>query len=390
MATILLGVTGGIAAYKAADLASKLTGRGHAVHTVMTANATRFVTPLTFETVTRLPVRTDDFAAGDHIAHIDLARKPDLALVAPATANFLAKLAHGLADDLLSTTLLATTAPIMVAPAMNVEMWRNPATASNVATLRGRGVSVLEPGVGDMACGEHGEGRLPEVPDLLAAVEGFLAARRQLAGKTVLVTAGGTREPIDPVRFIGNRSSGKMGLALAAEAARRGARVVLVAAAGVPTAAAGAAEVVRADTAAQMADAVLARLAQADVLIMAAAVADWRPAAAAPHKLKKQQGAPTIALEPTVDILAEAGRMRRDGQLIVGFAAETEDLEANARAKLAAKGADLVVANDAAAAMEADDNAVVVVGREGVVADLPRQPKAALAAALWDRFARFL
>jgi phosphopantothenoylcysteine decarboxylase/phosphopantothenate--cysteine ligase len=386
MSTILLGVTGGIAAYKAADLASQLTKRGHVVTAVLTAHATAFVTPLTFEGVTRQRAHVDNFAQGQTIEHIALARKPDLALVAPATANLLAKLAHGLADDLLSTTLLATTAPIMVAPAMNVEMWQNAATQNNLDVLRQRGVVVVGPGVGDLACGEFGEGRLAEVADIVAALERFLAVRSQLTGRRVLVTAGGTREPIDPVRFIGNRSSGKMGQALAAEAARRGAEVTLVTTVRDMSPRSGRIEIVPVETAAQMADAVLGRLSDADVVVMAAAVADWRPVRPAGSKLKKAAGAPALDLEQTVDILAEVGKRRRANQLIVGFAAETEGLESHARGKLAAKGADLIVANDARSAIEADDNAVVVVGPDGVVADLPRQPKNQLAAALWDLY----
>lgn len=384
MSTILLGVSGGIAAYKVADLASQLNKRGHEVHVVLTQNACRFITPLTFETLTGQRAHVDAFATGQVIEHISLARKPDLIVVAPATANVLGKMAHGLADDLLTTTLLATTSPVMVAPAMNVEMWSSPATQANLAILRKRGVMVVEPGVGDLACGEFGAGRLAEVPQVLAAVESFLAHRGQLAGRRVLVTAGGTREPIDPVRFIGNRSSGKMGAALAFEAARRGASVVLVSAARI--APRDSVEVVDVDTAGEMADAVLSRLDAADVLVMAAAVADWRPSRQAEHKLKKSAGAPVIALEPTVDVLAEAGRRRRPGQLLVGFAAETQDLLGNAQAKLVGKAVDLVVANDAIAAMDADDNSVTVLGASGVVAELGRQSKEQLASALWDVF----
>lgn len=384
MSTILLGISGGIAAYKVADLASRLHKLGHEVHVVMTRNACRFVTPLTLEALTGHQAHVDTFETGQVIEHIALARKPDLVVVAPATANILAKLAHGLADDLLSTTLLATTAPVMVVPAMNVEMWHNPATQANLATLRQRGVMVVEPGIGDLACGEFGAGRLAEVPQILEAIDSFLAKSGQLAGLRILVTAGGTREPIDPVRYIGNRSSGKMGAALAFEAARRGASVMLVSTARHEPRAG--VEIVQVETAGQMADAVLSRLDSADVLVMAAAVADWRPVAPAAEKLKKSAGAPVIELEPTLDILAESGRRRRPGQLLIGFAAETQDLLENARAKLSAKGVDLVVANDAATAMDADDNAVVVMGPGGIVAELSRQSKERLAAELWDVF----
>lgn len=386
--TVLLGVSGGIAAYKAADLASLLRKQGWDVHAILTSNATRFVTPLTFEALTRHPAYVDAFAAGEAIRHIELARKADVVAVVPASADVLAKMACGIADDLLTTTLLATTAPIVVAPAMNVEMWRHGATQDNLATLRRRGVEIVDPASGELACGEVGEGRLADPTEIASRLEAVVLRAGQLAGRRVVVTAGGTREPIDPVRYLGNRSSGKMGHALAAEAARRGAEVVLITSSSL--APPPGVEVMIVETAAQMAGAVLGRLPRSDVLVMAAAVADWKASTCAPAKLKKSKGPPVIEFEPTVDILAEAGRVRRPGQLLIGFAAETEDLLDYARAKLEAKNADLVVANDAVSAMEAEDNAVVVLDRQGIVADLARRPKTALAGALWDVFASHL
>ncbi len=382
MRTALLGVTGGIAAYKAAELASLLRKRGWETHTVLTANATRFIAPLTFEGLTHQPARVDAFAPGEPILHIDLARKADVVAIVPASADFLAKMSCGLADDLLSTVILATTAPVVVAPAMNTEMWRNPATQDNVARLRSRGIDVVQPEDGELACGEVGEGRLASIETIYAHLEAACGRARQLSGRRIMVTAGGTREPIDPVRYIGNRSSGKMGHALALEAARRGAQVSLVTTTGAPSH--PGIQVIPVETAAQMASAVLDRLDSLDALIMAAAVADWRPVRPSPSKLKKSTGAPEVALEPTMDVLAEAGRRRRPDTLLVGFAAETDDLLAHARSKLEAKNVDLIVANDAASAMEADDNAVVILDRNGVVADLPLQAKTRLAAGLWD------
>ncbi len=382
MRTALLGVTGGIAAFKAAELASLLRKRGWETHTVLTRNATRFIAPLTFEGLTHHPAHVDGFAPGPSILHIDLARQADVVAIVPASADFLAKMSCGLADDLLSTVILATTAPVVVAPAMNVEMWRNPATQENVARLRGRGIDVVQPRSGELACGEIGEGKLARIETIYAHMEAAWGRTRQLSGRTIMVTAGGTREPIDPVRYIGNRSSGKMGHALALEAAQRGARVLLVTTAAAP--AHPGIQEIQVETAAELATAVLDRLEGLDALIMAAAVADWRPAHPSSSKLKKSTGAPEMVLEPTVDVLAEAGRRRRPELLLVGFAAETDDLLVHARAKLEAKNADLIVANDAASAMEADDNAAVILDRNGVVADLPRQPKTALAAGLWD------
>jgi phosphopantothenoylcysteine decarboxylase/phosphopantothenate--cysteine ligase len=345
-ATVVVGVTGGIAAYKTCELVRALVTRGHRVKVVMTEAATRFVTPLTFRTLSGEPVTTSLWAedADARVHHISLAEEADVLVIAPCTANVIAKMAHGRADDMLSTTALATEAPIVLAPAMNVHMWRRDVTRDNVALLRGRGVVIIEPESGALACGEVGEGRLAPVAEIVEAVEAELARTRDLAGVHVVVTAGGTHEPIDPVRYLGNRSSGKTGFAIAEEAARRGARVSLVTG---PTHLPDpfGCEVVRVQTALQMRAAVLARAARADVIVMAAAVADFRPAVAAPDKIKKHEAPGSIELERNPDILAELGE-QRSGTLLVGFAAETSDVVANAREKLAAKGCDLIVAND--------------------------------------------
>lgn len=388
MARILLGISGGIAAAKATDLASRLAKAGHEVQVVMTPAATRFVAPLTFEALTRRSVLVEGLDPGMGILHIDLARWPDLVVVAPASADLLARQAAGMADDLLATVLLATTAPVVVVPAMNPAMWQHPATQANVATLRGRGVTVVPPATGPTACGEEGQGRMPEPADLLHELGGWLASGQgPLAGRKVLVTAGGTREPLDAVRFLGNRSSGRMGHALASAAQALGADVTLVTASPLPSRTG----VRRIDvtTAAEMAEATLARWPDADVLVMAAAVADWTPAQAAPHKLKKADGPPEIRLVPTRDILAEAGAAKRPGQLLVGFAAETGDLRVLGEEKRVRKGCDLLIANHAPRAMEAPDNEVVVLSGSGAE-DLGPMTKEALADVLWQRFGRAL
>jgi phosphopantothenoylcysteine decarboxylase / phosphopantothenate---cysteine ligase len=369
---ILLGVTGGIAAYKAALLARLLVGAGAAVDPVMTAGAERFLGAATLEGITGHRVRADvwdDIPAETHVA---LGRGAEVAVIYPATAHTLAKLAHGLADDLLTTTLLAATCPLLVCPAMHTEMWQHPATQANVALLRERGVQVLGPADGPLMGGDAGPGRVVEPQE---AYEAVLAARgrapgseRDLAGVRVVVTAGGTREMIDPVRFLGNRSSGRMGFALAADAAARGAEVTLIAApSDLPTPD----DVERVDvtSAQQMHEAVFAVADHADVIIKAAAVADFRPATTASSKLKKAGGIPPIELVANPDILAELGA-RRNGAtrpVLVGFAAETDDVETNGRAKLAAKGADLLVVNDVStpdAGFEVDTNRVVILGAD--------------------------
>jgi phosphopantothenoylcysteine decarboxylase / phosphopantothenate---cysteine ligase len=418
---VLLGVTGGIAAYKAAAVARLLVGAGASVDPVLTAGARRFVGDATFEGITGRRVRADvwdDIPAETHVA---LGRAADVALVYPATAHTLAKLAVGLADDLLTTTLLAATCPLVVAPAMHTEMWQHAATRHNVEVLRSRGVHVLGPDHGPLMGGDTGPGRVvaPEVAvEALAALVGAAGhaagaadaepgagagaagpgatraavttepAAGDLAGRTVVVTAGGTREPIDPVRFLGNRSSGRMGVAIAGEAARRGAVVHLVAA---PTHLATPAGVARHDvtTALEMRDVVLDLAAGADVVVKAAAVADFRPATPATSKVKKDAGVPTIELVANPDILAELGASREPGArpLLVGFAAETDDVEAYGRAKLERKRADLLVVNDVSASdagFEVDTNRVVILGRDGARVEVPLAAKDEVARRILD------
>ena len=343
---VLLGITGGVAAYKSAHLARLLTAAGAEVTVVMTESATRFVGPDTFAALTGRPVHTSLWERPGEVLHVRLAHEADLVIVAPATANLLAKLAHGLADDLLSSTLLEYAGPLVIAPAMHTGMWEHPATRGNVETLEGRGVTFVGPVEGALAHGDSGVGRFAE-PEIIAAealavLDG--AAAGSLIGRTVVVTAGPTYEPIDPVRFIGNHSSGKMGVAVAAEAARRGATVHLILGPGTVAPPAGA-QVVRITTAEQMREAVMRYADDAGAIVMAAAVADFRPKDAATGKLKKDDGTPEVTLEPTPDILAELGE-RHQRPYLVGFAAETSDVEAHGRAKLARKHADLLVANE--------------------------------------------
>jgi phosphopantothenoylcysteine decarboxylase / phosphopantothenate---cysteine ligase len=346
MPNVVLGVSGCIAAYKACEVVRELQRHDVDVRVVMTANATRFVSAMTFEALSRHPVFVDQFALGSdaEIQHVALAASADLLLVAPATANILGKLAHGIADDALSTLYLATAAPVVVAPAMNVEMLRHPAVAASLDLLRGRGVGIVEPGSGYLACGWLGQGRLAEVAEIVEAAMGALAKAKDLAGETVLVTAGPTIEDIDPVRFISNRSSGRMGFAVAEAARDRGAPVVLVSG---PTALADprGVELIRVRSAEQMAAAVEGNLARATVIVMAAAVSDFRPASCAAQKVKKDVAAPTLELVRTPDILRGLGGEKGD-RILVGFAAETESLLENARRKRVEKGADLIVAND--------------------------------------------
>ncbi len=383
---VVLGVTGGIAVYKACDLARELMRRGCRVKVVMTAAAQRFVTPLTFRTLTGEPVGVslwDDPASRVH--HISLADEADVLAIAPCTANVIVKLAQGRADDLLTTTALATEARLVIAPAMNTHMWRKDAVAGAVATLRGCGARFVEPATGELACGDVGEGRLAEVGVIADAVMAEVTCSRSLAGVRVLVTAGPTREPIDAVRFIGNRSSGRQGYAVADEAARRGADVTLVSG---PTALPDpfGVRVVRVETASEMHGAVEAAYSDCDLVVMAAAVADMRPAAPASGKLKKDAAPETLQLERTEDILAALGR-RKGTRVLVGFAAETEHVLEHAREKLTAKNLDLVVANDVSApgaGFDGPTNVVVFVTPEGEES-LPLMGKEAVARALLDR-----
>ncbi len=396
MAFIALGVTGGIGAYKAVEIARGLQKSGHEVVAVMSRSARRFVGPLTFEAITRRAVVTDQWKPGANadIEHISLASSIELLLVAPATANTVGKFANGLADDFLSSLYLATRAPVMLAPAMNTNMFEHPAVARNLDTLRARGVHIVDPGAGYLACGWIGKGRLAEPDDVVASVEQLLRPTGSLSGRRVLVTAGPTYENIDPVRFVGNRSSGRMGYAVADEALRRGAAVTLITG-PTPLTPPQAAEVIKVRSAADMHAAVMARAADQDVVVMAAAVADYTPADPAAHKLAKGEGPLTLTFNRTRDILAEVGKLpsRAQGRpLLVGFAAETHDVVDHARAKLRRKGADLVVANDvsrADAGFEVDTNAVTLVAADEVE-QIPLQSKAAVAARILDAVERLL
>lgn len=384
---IALGVSGGIAAYKACEIVRGLTKAGADVQVILTPAATRFVTPLTLQTLSRRRVMTDpwDLSSDETIQHVELARRIDVLAVAPATANALAKFAHGLADDLLSTFHVAVDKPVVLAPAMNTRMWFHPATRANVATLRERGARFVEPESGWLAEGEEGVGRLADPARIVEAV--LAAARRgaDLAGRTIVVTAGPTREAIDPVRYLSNRSSGKMGYAIAAAAARRGAEVVLVSG---PTEIAppGGVRLVRVETASQMREAVLEARGGAHAIFMVAAVSDYVPAAA-PSKLKKTGSALTLVLDEGPDILAELGRMKGE-TILVGFAAETDDLLRNASDKLSRKNADFIVANDVSApglGFGSDRNAVTVLDRRGGRHAIPEGGKDAVAEAILDR-----
>ena len=384
--TVVLGVTGSIAAYKAADLASKLVQAGARVDVVLTPSAAEFVTPLTFRGLTQGTVIVDMFAAAEE--HIEVARRADVAVVAPATATTIARLAHGLAEDMVSLTVLATRAPVLVCPAMDAQMFANVATQANLETLRGRGMTIVGPEEGRLATGRMGLGRLSDTETILGAIGYVLGREGDLAGRKVVVTAGGTREPIDPVRYVGNYSSGKMGYAVAEAARDRGAEVVLVSA---PTALPTpfGVRLVAVGRAVEMRDAVVRECRGAQVLVMAAAVADYQPAATAPQKIKRRAPTLTLELERTPDVLAEAGR----GFLKVGFAAESEDLLANARRKLEAKGLDLIVANDVTAAdsgFGSDTNRVVILDRHGGEEHLPLLSKYEVAQRLWDRIVPLL
>ena len=378
---ILLGVTGGIAAYKSPDLVRRLKERGADVQVVMTDGAREFVTPLTFQAVSGREVRSDlwDKTAEAAMSHIELARWADLVLVAPASADFLAQLSGGMAGSLLSTVCLATSAPIAVAPAMNRVMWGNAATQANIATLRGRGVHVIGPASGSQACGETGEGRMVEPADLADAALALLPVQGPLSGKRVLITAGPTRERIDPVRFISNRSSGKMGYAIAQAARAAGAEVVLVSGPVNLCAPAGVRRVC-VESAAQMHDAVMQEVATADIFIATAAVADYRPAKPADCKIKKVSDTLDVAMERTVDIL-QAVAQRPKRPYVVGFAAETNDVEKHARAKLERKNLDLIAANEVGdcKVFEQDDNALVLLWQDGGRKELGAGPKTLLA-----------
>jgi len=392
---IALGVTGGIAAYKAAEIVRLLQDRGIRVQVVMTRSAQEFVKPLTFAALSGEKVITGMFAPGEEqtpnidsaIEHIAVAQSIDALVVAPATADILAHFAQGIASDFLTTLYLATTAPVVVAPAMNVNMWNHPATQANLEVLRKRGVKIVEPSSGYLACGMVGQGRLAENDAIITATLEALGASQDLAGESVLITAGPTREKIDPVRFLTNRSSGRMGYALAESALRRGARVLLVSG---PTSLTppGAAEVTRVESTEEMRDAVLALLPQASIVIKTAAVADYRPKSAAGQKIKRK-GPMTLELEATPDILKEIAT-KKVTQIVVGFAAETENVLENARQKLVSKNLDAIVVNDVSregVGFDSDRNAVTIITREEVI-DVPETTKWEVAQRVLDQVAR--
>ncbi|MGW2252626.1 bifunctional phosphopantothenoylcysteine decarboxylase/phosphopantothenate--cysteine ligase CoaBC [Kitasatospora sp. NPDC001660] len=389
---VVLGVSGGIAAYKACELLRRFTESGHQVTVVPTAAALHFVGEATWAALSGRPAATETWESVHEVPHVRIGQQADLVVVAPATADLIAKAAHGLADDLLTNTLLTARCPVVVAPAMHTEMWEHPATRENVATLRRRGVIVLEPAVGRLTGKDTGKGRLPEPSAIFDACRSVLrrggAVPADLAGRHVVVSAGGTREPLDPVRFLGNRSSGKQGYALAVTAAARGARVTLVSANAELPDPAGV-DVVHVSTALELREAALEAAADADAVVMAAAVADFRPAEYVTGKIKKVEGvepAP-VALVRNPDVLAELSAHRpRSGQLVVGFAAETDDVLAYGRAKLARKGCDLLVVNEVGngKAFGTDVNEAVVLGSDGSETAVPVGPKEALADVVWD------
>jgi phosphopantothenoylcysteine decarboxylase/phosphopantothenate--cysteine ligase len=395
---IALGVTGGVAAYKSAELVRRLQQEKLDVQVVMTRSAQEFITPLTFAALTGKKVITEMFGAHgaeppnveSAIEHIAVAQRIDLLLVAPATADILGHFAQGIARDFLSTLYLATKAPVVVAPAMNVNMWEHPATQENLQKLRARGVHVVDPDEGYLACGMTGAGRLAATDAIVERVRSVLGLRRDFESQTVVVTAGPTREDLDPVRFLTNRSSGKMGYALAEAAARRGAHVVLVSGPTDLSAPEGV-DWVPVRSTEEMRNAVHERAAEANVVIMAAAVADYRPAATQSHKLKRGDAGLTLELEPTPDILAELGRdatQQRGQRVLVGFAAETDNLAENARGKLARKGADMIVANDVTqegAGFDTDTNIVTIFLRDGRELPLPKLTKFEVANRILDR-----
>jgi phosphopantothenoylcysteine decarboxylase/phosphopantothenate--cysteine ligase len=394
MARIVFGVAGGIAAYKACDVLRGLTENGHDVRVVPTDSALQFVGVATWAALSGHPVTSDPMHGVHEVPHVRLGQEADLVVVVPATANVLAKAAQGLADDLLTNVLLTARCPVVMVPAMHTEMWEHPATVQNVITLRGRGVVVVEPAVGRLTGADSGKGRLPDPSAILALLDSVLSRSGRpepagdLTGRRVLVSAGGTREPLDPVRYLGNRSSGRQGYALAAAAAARGA-VVDVVAANVDLPVPAGVTVVPVSTAADLRDAVLGLAPESDAVVMAAAVADFRPKASADHKIKKDDGAPTVSLEPTDDVLVGLVSSRRPGQVIVGFAAETGDDDADwlqrGREKLARKKCDLLVVNRVGdgLAFGTEQNAAVVLGHDAETT-VPMGPKRALAEVVWD------
>ena len=386
---IVLGVTGGIAAYKAAELVRELVKAQAEVHVVMTRNAQAFITPLTFQTLSGNPVTTELFnlIAESEIGHIALADRAEVLVIAPATANIIGKIAAGIADDMLTTIVMATQAPVLLAPAMNVHMWENPICQENIQRLRSRGYHFIDPEAGELACGYEGIGRLAEIPVIVEEIRALLSPK-DFSGEKILVTAGPTEESIDPVRFLSNHSSGKMGFALARAARRRGAEVTLISG---PTALSVPPQIkyIAVRSAAQMREAVLNHLESASILIMAAAVSDYRPKQKAPEKIKKSKLETVLELELNPDILAEAGK-KKNSRILVGFAAETENLLQSTREKLEKKNLDLIVANDVTlpgAGFKADTNIVKIMDRSGKVEELPLMTKEDLADCILDRIA---
>ncbi len=386
---ILLGVTGGIAAYKAVEVVSRLRKAGAEVRVVMTREATEFVTELTFREISGNPVAVDMWASVQHwnVAHIALAEWADAVLVAPATANIIAKAALGVADDMLSTTLLAVTAPVFFAPAMNSNMYAHPATQKNLDILVERGLHIIPPGTGKLACGAEGPGRLAEPADIVAALEAFFIEGAQLSGVKVLVTAAGTIEPIDPVRYIGNRSSGRMGYALAEEAVARGAEVVLVSGPSALKPPSGLKKFVSVETAAEMREAVLREAETSCIVIKAAAVADYHPKHVSEQKIKKNDEELSILLEKNPDILKELGQRKRPEQILVGFAAETQNLLQYAREKIEKKNLDFIVANDVTkpgAGFNTTTNTVKIIAQDGSIEEVPLMTKREIAKRIFD------
>jgi phosphopantothenoylcysteine decarboxylase/phosphopantothenate--cysteine ligase len=386
---IVLGVTGGIAAYKAAELVRELVKAQAEVHVVMTRNAQAFITSLTFQTLSGNPVTTELFnlIAESEIGHIALADRAEVLVIAPATANIIGKIAGGIADDMLTTIVMATQAPVLLAPAMNVHMWENPICQENIQRLRSRGYHFIDPEAGELACGYEGIGRLAEIPAIVEEIRALLSPK-DFSGEKILVTAGPTEEPIDPVRFLSNHSSGKMGFALARAARRRGAGVTLISG---PTALSVPPQIkyIAVRSAVQMREAVLNHLESASILIMAAAVSDFRPKQRAPEKIKKSKVETVLELELNPDILAEAGK-KKNSRILVGFAAETENLLQNTREKLKGKNLDLIVANDVTlpgAGFKADTNIVKIMDRSGKFEELPLMTKEDLADRILDRIA---
>ena len=382
---IILGIGGGIAAYKAAELVRLLMQRGHQVQAAMTPAAREFVQPLTFAALTGRKTLTDLFAIESAIEHIQIAQENEMLVIAPATADLIAKLAHGLADDFVTTLYLAFTGPVVIAPAMNVNMWRHPATQANLATLRQRGHRIVEPESGYLACGMTGPGRLADAETIAAAIEREALKRRDMEGEVALITAGPTEEPLDPVRYLSNRSSGKMGYALAEAALARGARVILISGPVRLTPPAGA-ETIMVRTAAEMRQKVFDNLEAAGIVVKAAAVADFHLSKPPEHKIKKTAARISLELDPTPDILAELGRKKGD-RLLIGFAAETENLRQEARRKLESKNCDMVVGNlvgGAETGFESDDNEVILALRTGETIALERAPKRQIADRIFD------